>query len=110
MNIQLRSFEHGPTTLPVWQTMLDDLGDPPQRVARFLGISERSAYRYKQAGYAPKPCQLAVFWLTRWGMSLVDANAVNDARVAVGYVESLRSELERTRAQLTKLELLGSFG
>lgn len=64
MNLRLRSIEHAPASLPIWQTLLDDLGNPPpQRVARMLGVSVRTVYRWNAA----KAAMLALFWLTRWG-------------------------------------------
>ena len=83
MRLQLYSIEHAPASLPVWQVLMADLGDPPPaRVAKALGIGERTVYRYNSTGYAPKPVALAVFWLTRWGRSMVNAQATNDAIAA----------------------------
>jgi hypothetical protein len=105
MKIQLYSVDHAPRALPTWQLMLEDLGQPPaKRVGRVLGVSERSVYRWSADGCAPRLPSLALFWLTRWGRSAVDAQATNDARVAVGFCQSLneqniwfRSELFRVR-------------
>jgi predicted DNA-binding transcriptional regulator AlpA len=116
MKIQLYSVDHAPRALPTWQLMLDDLGHPPaKRVGRVLGISERSVYRWSADGCAPRLPSLALFWLTRWGRSAVDAQATNDARVAVGFCHSLneqniwfRSELLRVR-QLAGLSLDDPF-
>jgi len=111
MTLHLRSIEHGPVALPVWHTLLEDLGHPPaDRIAKVLGIGVRTVYRYHRQGSAPRACQLALFWLTRWGQSLVHANAVNDCTVAVGYVESLRRELADARQQLSHVLALADTG
>ena len=107
MTLQFSSLVHCPVQLPVWHTILDDLGrPPPARIAKALGIGERTVYRYNRDGQAPRACTLALFWLTRWGRGIIDAQAVNDARLAVGYFEALRrqvAELERENARLLAL-------
>lgn len=111
MRLQLYSIEHAPASLPVWQALMADLGDPPPaRVAKALGIGERTVYRYNSTGYAPKPVALAVFWLTRWGRSMVNAQATNDAIAACGFVASLRRRIEELEAQNAYLLSVGSFG
>lgn len=57
-----------------------------------LGISERSIYRFNRHGDAPRVASLALFWLTRWGRSSVNAQAINDATQACGYVAALRED------------------
>jgi len=104
MKVQLYSVEHAPRSLPTWQLMLDDLGNPPaSRVARVLGIGERSVYRYSAVGFAPRLPSLALFWLTNWGRSSVYCQAVNDARVAVSYCESLSRQNDRLRLALASV-------
>lgn len=104
MNIQLYGIEQAPAALPIWQTILEDLSDPPApRVARVLGVGVRTVYRWNQDGSAPRVACLALFWLTRWGRSAVHAQATNDALVAVGYAKALGRELEETRRQLAAL-------
>lgn len=111
MSIQLFSVEHVPTTLPIWQMILDDLGNPPPvRVARVLGIGSRTVARYSQHGHAPRVACLALFWLTRWGRSSVHTQATNDAIVACGYAESLRRDVQRLEGQLAHLLALGGSG
>ena len=104
MNLQLFSVEHVPRSQPTWQLMLEDLGCPPaRRVARVLGIGERSVYRWSAVGVAPRCPSLALFWLTRWGRSAVHTQATNDALVACGYVEGLRREVARLEANVRHL-------
>ncbi len=111
MTPQLFSIEHAPAALPYWQTIWDDLGRPPgRRIARVLGISERTVYRYHQAGHAPRVVLLALFWLTRWGRSAVHVQATNDALMAVSLVRGLESDLKRLSAQVSHLERLGGYG
>lgn len=105
------SIEHAPRTLPVWEMILEDLGSPPAaRVARVLGVGVSTIYRWNSAGQAPRAAQLALYWLTRWGRSAVNAQAVNDAAFASQYFESLKSELAVTRTRLMHVLALNSAG
>ena len=82
--MQLFSIEQMPRTVPVWDAILEDLGrPPPARLARVLGVGRTTVYRWNAAGHAPRPVLLALFWLTRWGRSAVNTQAVNDAVMAV---------------------------
>ena len=75
-----------------------------------LGISLRTVRSYNATGHAPKVACLAVFWLTTWGRSAVNAQAINDAVMAISCVEGLKSEVQQLRAQLEHLLLVGDFG
>ena len=109
MSLQLHSIEHAPSSLPIWHTIIDDLGNPPPaRVARVLGLGLRTVYRYNQTGEAPKVALLALFWLTRWGRSAVHVQATNDAILACGYVESLRAEVRRMEGNVRQLAALAT--
>lgn len=109
MKVQLYSIEHAPRSLPTWQLMLDDLGAPPApRVARVLGVSERSVYRWAAHGAAPRCPSLALFWLTSWGRETVAAQATNDAKLAVSYVRSLADEIHRLQATVRHLSSLST--
>ena len=111
MNFHPYSIEHAPRSLPIWQTILDDLGNPhPARVARALGIGARTVYRYNRTGQAPRSICLALFWLTRWGRSQVYCQAVNDCQLAIAYATALESDLHQTRAQLTHVLALNEHG
>lgn len=111
MEVQLFSVEHAPVTLPYWQTILDDLGRPPApRIAKALGIGVRTVHRYNAQDAAPRVVCLALFWLTRWGRSAVNAQAINDAIVSVQLARSLSQEVQQLRLQVQHLQALGSFG
>ena len=111
MRLQLFSLGHAPAALPIWQTILEDLGNPhPAEVARVLGLGVRTVYRYNRTGNAPRSVCLALFWLTRWGRSAVHCQAVNDALVAVGYANAIERQLAETRAQLAHVLALNATG
>jgi predicted DNA-binding transcriptional regulator AlpA len=111
MNIQLFSIHHAPVSLPIWHTILDDLGRPhPRHVARVLGVGVRTVYRWNSDGQAPRAAALALFWLTRWGRSQVHCQAVNDATMAVGLVDCLNREIKTLRVQLDHVLALADTG
>lgn len=91
--------------------MLDDLGNPPARViARSFAVSEATARRWIKNDNPPLPVLLATYWLTRWGQSEVDAEAVNAARMHAGLYEALRRENNTLKQRIGYLERTGDFG
>ena len=111
MKIRLHSIDQAPKALPIWQAILDDLGDPhPRRIARTLGVSVRTVYRWNAAQEAPRCAALALFWLTRWGQSHVNAQAVNDAAMACGYLNALQTEVTKLRLEVSRLARLNATG
>ncbi len=111
MNFHPYSLDHAPRALPVWQTILEDLGNPhPARIAKALGLGARTVYRYNRQGQAPRSVCLALFWLTRWGRSEIYCAAVNDCQLAVASANSLETQLHQTRAQLAHVLALSDSG
>lgn len=111
MELRLFSLDNAPKTLPIWQTILDDLGcPPPHRVARTLGISERTVYRWNQGGCPPRMALLALYWLTRWGRSEVDTRATNDAILAVSYLRSLKDRVRELEVDLQHVLAISDTG
>ena len=118
MKLQLFSIDQAPSTLPIWQLILGDLGDPSAvRVARVLGVGVRTVHRWNQAGSAPRVACMALFWLTRWGRSQVHTQATNDALMAVALAKSLEREVasltyeaKTLQAQLAHVAALADTG
>jgi hypothetical protein len=103
--LQLFSIDKTPRSLPVWELIVEDLGNPPaERIARALGVGKSTVYRWHKAGSGPRIACLALFWLTRWGHSQVHTNATNDAMVAAGLARSLQQEREQLLSQVARLE------
>jgi len=111
MELRLFSLDNAPLRLPIWQTILDDLGCPPAyRVARTLGVSERTVYRWNHGGHPPRMALLALYWLTRWGRSEVDTRATNDAILAVSYLRSLTDRVRQLELELQHVLALSDTG
>lgn len=104
------SIEKAPLHLPLWQIILDDLGRPPvHRIARTLGVSHRTVHRWNGLDQAPRMACLSLFWLTRWGISQVNTQAVNDAAVCYDLAQSLQRENKLLKSRLEHLQQIGSF-
>lgn len=100
-----------PKFLPPLSLMLNDLpANHPRHIAKHLGVSERTVWAWKAAEHAPRAAMLALFWETRWGRSLADAVAFNEAQVHRGLSQCLQREVNALRAQVEHLEAIGEFG
>lgn len=111
MKFNLYTIDHCPKSLPIWETILDDLGRPePKRIARVLGVGLSTVYRWNALKLAPRSACLALYWLTRWGRSDVHAAAVNDATAAVGYANALYAENRQLRTRLEHVLALSDTG
>jgi len=111
MEMQLFSILQAPSSLPIWQLILEDLGEPhPAQIAKVLGVGARTVYRWNRAGRAPRSAALALFWLTRWGRSQVHTQATNDALMAVALARSLGDEVNTLRVQLAHVLALSESG
>jgi predicted DNA-binding transcriptional regulator AlpA len=100
-----------PRQLPALSAMLRDIGDPkPAAVAAALGVSERTVWRWIADDDAPRPALLALFWLTSWGWSAVEADARQTVNIARGMSEALTRERDALAAQNARLQALGDFG
>lgn len=100
-----------PRQLPALQSILDDLGNPaPAAWARALGVSERTAWRWQAAGHAPRAAMLALYWLTRWGWSAIESEALYAVDLLRSYRRTAEAEIASLRAELARLQALGDFG
>lgn len=101
-----------PHHVPPLALILDDIGNPTAReLAHSLGVTERTAYRWKaDPDRAPRLLLLALFWLTRWGQSAVDCQAQNTATMYAEQARATKRELELTRADLARVMALAQTG
>ncbi|CAN5343967.1 hypothetical protein BH11PSE9_BH11PSE9_21050 [soil metagenome] len=100
-----------PTQLPTLNTMIDDIGRPhPAKTAKALGVSLRSLQRWIKLDRAPRPVELALYWLTSNGHHAVHCEAHNDAVMHAGMARCLREQIAHLEAQLEHLGRIGDFG
>lgn len=83
-----------PNWLPLFDDVISDIGRPhPQALAKSLGVTERTVYRWlSEPDHAPRPATLSLFWLSRWGLSTIDAELFNRAQVYLGHAQALKRE------------------
>lgn len=99
-----------PSVTPPLSWMLDDLGRPhPRKLARLLGVSERTVRRWMKDDQAPRAVLYAIYWLTSWGQQAVHAELHNSATMYAGYVACLKSEVESLRHELARVLSLAHF-
>jgi hypothetical protein len=100
-----------PRHMPRLAEMLADIGNPtPRDLARALGYSERTVRAWLKTDNAPRAVMLAVFWLTRWGMSSVDAEAHNLMQMHAGLAQCERQRADELAHAVERLETLGAYG
>lgn len=100
-----------PRQLPPLDLLMADIGRPgADVVADALGVTPRTVYNWQASGQAPRPAHLALFWESRWGQSVANAEAVNGERFARGLSDALARENAMLRARVAYLERVGQFG
>ena len=99
-----------PLALPPVSVMLDDISAPDASIARALAVKPATVARWRRQDQAPRPVLLALFWVTRWGVSLVNADAHNAASMYAAYARTLADEAQRLRAELARVVALHGTG
>lgn len=96
-----------PTQTPHIATLLDDMPTRDmKRIARHLGLTAPTLRRYAQTGNAPRLVHLALFWESRWGLSVIDCEVVNLDRLRRQHISALEREVKALRLQLARLAAL----
>lgn len=104
-------LSRAPRALPALPLLLSDLGNPSAAaIGRALGVSERTAWRWLAAGDAPRPASLALYWLTTWGWSAVEAEARNRLALAEQLAAAWKRERDALAAENARLRAIGDFG
>lgn len=100
-----------PRSIPPLSMMLASIGNPtPAELAAALRVSADQVRAWQAADEAPHLAGLALFWLTEWGMSAVDAEAVNAARLHAAMARALADDVQQLRRELARVVALGDFG
>lgn len=92
--------------LPDLETMIQDTGLAPDEVAEYLNVSPRTLRHWRKAGAAPRPAMLALFFATRWGLSWVEAEAVNQCMLASQRARFAEQRCAKLLQQVAALEKL----
>lgn len=93
-----------PKWIDLAETMAD-IGIKPPEVAKYLGVTERSVWRWLADGSAPRAVLLALWHITPAGAQAVAVDHANGAMYERGYVRSMEATTARLQAQLHAMEL-----
>lgn len=100
-----------PTQTPNILTLLDDLHTRDLKaVARHLGLSVDTLQRYRKTGDAPRLVLLALFWESRWGLSVLDVDIWNRETLRLGMIGALERENAQLKEKLSHLLAVSSSG
>lgn len=100
-----------PHSFPPLSMMLHDIGNPkPQELAKAFTVSVRTVQRWLKAEWAPLPIMMAIYWITQWGQSSVNADAHNAAVMHANMARALRDEIATLKATLMRLGRIADFG
>lgn len=100
-----------PKELPPFEVMLKDIGDPSlPALAHALQVHESTLRRWLRGQDVPRVAMLAVFWLTRWGMSLADCEAHNTAVTQASLASALQAQVDDLQERIARLTTIGEFG
>jgi len=100
-----------PKTTPALTRMIQDLGNPSvETLGMALDVTPSTVRRWIKEDAAPKTALLALYWITSWGMSQLDADARNQAVESVGLVRALQTRVSELEHLLEKTKQIGSFG
>lgn len=95
----------GSRDLPTLAAMLDDLGRPhPATIAQALDVDIKTVRRWQKAGTAPRTVLLSLYWITKWGLSQLDADLFNAAQAYRQWCESQEREIFRLSSSLATAE------
>lgn len=93
-----------PTLIPAFSTLVDDLVTRDfKKIARHLGITPDTLKKWYQSDSAPRMAYLAIFWETRWGLSIIDCHITNRDRLRLGLIDALKCENKTLKLQIAEL-------
>lgn len=97
------------THLPPFSTLIEDqFTRDHQKIAKQVGVSLRTLQRYIAIDGAPRAVMLALFYESRWGVSLIHTSAHNDAVISAQLAASLGRENASLRARIAYVEALAA--
>lgn len=107
----LRRWLPSGMSMPSLDAILQDLGQPDaEAIGAGLQVHPTTVRRWLRDGNAPHVAKLALFWMTRWGISTVEANAHNDAANSARIASLREQEAAELRESLRLVERLADFG
>lgn len=98
-----------PRQLPPLGVLLDDLATRDLRqVARALGVGHSTLKRYIKDEQAPRAVMLALFWESRWGLSIIDSDIDRRHQLQAHLVDILQRRVAALQAMVDVLMARGA--
>lgn len=88
-------FNRIPRNIPPLKALLLDIGASPRQAAKALHVSERTVKNWLRYESEPRSVRIALFWLSRWGFSVLDADLTNQIRIYRGLARSQADYIKR---------------
>jgi hypothetical protein len=97
---------YGPNLM---RTFVQEMGGP-QKVAKFLQVTERTVFRWLEKGKVPRAAVLALYWETQYGRSAMFTDQVNEIRSLYRQVHLLHGQYARAKDIVAGLRKLHTGG
>jgi hypothetical protein len=96
--------------MPSFALMIEDIGSPSdQAIGKALGVTARTIKTWRKTE-APRPVLLALFWVTRWGLSATNAEVYDLSQMHYTTALVQRLEIKRLHGIIEQLQRIGHFG
>lgn len=100
-----------PRVVPPLNTLLADLGNPSRKtLAKVLDVHWRTVQRWTSADKAPRAVMLALFWMTRWGRSALECEALNETNFRLAIARNAMEENQKLGERIDHLSSIADFG
>jgi hypothetical protein len=105
-------YSKAPNQLPPLSAMIENIPGASNLnlLAKHLGVSTRQLTGWTLADQAPRTVMLALFWETKWGLSVIDCDARTNVKRWRNLAQSSEREIATLRARVARLEALGNHG
>ena len=90
--------------------LIQEMGATPAQVARWLGVSERSLFRWLADGTAPRAVLYACWHETPQGRYAVALDVGYEAQLSYGLAEAHAADAARSAAALQRLAAISDTG
>jgi hypothetical protein len=97
--------------MPPLKAMLYDIGSPSvKEIAKALRVHETTVRKWLRTDEAPHPVMLAIFWMTRWGVSAIDCDAHNAAVLSASIARNRQEQIDSLEGRIQRLAQIANFG
>ena len=84
-----------PRNIPALKFLLSELAITPKQAAKVLHVTERTIHNWLKFHNEPRSARIALFWLTRWGFSILDCEITNQIQIYAGLARAQADYIKR---------------